>query len=134
MIKIFQRGRGGDTFKPPPPMNNYCLYPPPVLRCFWKDPPTPHHPTSSILHCYLLPIHHPSPPKNFDHTLCSSIHISYDHHLTQYLIFCCFVFNYFKFNELLEICQGLRKGWMHTKQMYKSSSSPNNSFLSFNQI
>ena len=24
--------------------------------------PTPHHPTSSILHCYPLPIHHPFPP------------------------------------------------------------------------
>ena len=24
--------------KPPPPTNNFCLYPPPVLRCFWKDP------------------------------------------------------------------------------------------------
>ena len=23
---------------------------------------TPHHPTSSIFHCYPLPIHHPSPP------------------------------------------------------------------------
>ena len=42
MIKIFGGegvgGRGGDTFKPPPPTNNFCLYPPPVLRCFWKDP------------------------------------------------------------------------------------------------
>ena len=71
MIKIFRGGRGGDTFKPPlPPTNNFYLYPPPVLRCLWKDPlMTPHHPTSSILHRYLLPIHHPFPPKNFDHTL-----------------------------------------------------------------
>ena len=41
MIKIFRGGRGGrggDTFKTPPPTNNFCLYPPPVLRCFWKDP------------------------------------------------------------------------------------------------
>ena len=56
---------------PLPPTNNFCLYPPPVFRCFWKDPlmtPTPHHPTSSILHCAPLPIHHPSPPKNFDRT------------------------------------------------------------------
>ena len=28
----------------------------------------PHHPTSSTFHCYPLPIHHPSPPRNFDHT------------------------------------------------------------------
>ena len=53
-------------------MNSFCLYPLPVLRRFWKDPlmtSTPYHPTSSILHCYPLPIHHPFPPKNFDHTL-----------------------------------------------------------------
>ena len=59
---------------PPSPTNNFCLYSPPVLRCFWKDPlmtPIPHHPTSSIFHCYPPP--HPPPlppppPKNFDHT------------------------------------------------------------------
>ena len=60
MIKIFREGRGGDTFKTPSlPTNNFCLYPPPILRCFWKDPlmtpttplqapftapPTPHPP------------------------------------------------------------------------------------------
>ena len=77
MIKIFRGGgRGGDTFKTPlPPMNNFCVYPPSVLKCFWKDPlmiPHPHHPTSSIFHCYPPP--HPPPllpPKNFDHTLTS---------------------------------------------------------------
>ena len=38
---------------PPPPTNNFYLYSHRVLRCFWKDPlMTPHHPTSSILHCY----------------------------------------------------------------------------------
>ena len=38
---------------PLPPTNNFCLYPPPVLKCFWKDPlMTPHYPTSSILHCF----------------------------------------------------------------------------------
>ena len=64
MIKLFRGGRGGDTFKTPShPVNNFCLYPPRVLRCFWKDPlMTPHHPTSSIFHCYPLPIHHPFPP------------------------------------------------------------------------
>ena len=70
MIKIFRGAGVVKTSKPLPPTNNFCLYPPPVLRCFWKDPlmtPYPHHPTSSILHCYPLPIHHPF-PKNFDHT------------------------------------------------------------------
>ena len=54
----------------PPPSSNFCLYPPPVLRCFWKDPlmTPPPPPTSSILHYYPLPIHHLFPPKNFDHT------------------------------------------------------------------
>ena len=65
-IKIFRGGgRGGDTFKTlSPPLNNFCLYPPPILRNFWKDPlMTPHHPTSSIFHCYPPhPIHHPFPP------------------------------------------------------------------------
>ena len=31
-------------------------------------PPTLHHTTSSTFHCYPLPIHHPFPRKNFDHT------------------------------------------------------------------
>ena len=62
---------------PPPPTNNFCLYPPPVLRCFWKDPlMTP--PPPNIKHPSLLPPSpsttppHPPPlppPKNFDHTL-----------------------------------------------------------------
>ena len=58
MIKIFWGGgRGCDTFKPPTPTNNFCLHPLPVLGRFWKDPlmtPQPHHPTSSIFHCYPL--------------------------------------------------------------------------------
>ena len=73
MIKIFREGRGGDTFKTP--SNSFCLYvyPPPVLRCFWKDPlmtPTPPPPTSSIFHWYPTPSTTPSPSKNFDHTQC----------------------------------------------------------------
>ena len=67
MIKIFRGGRAGvvtpsDT---PPPTNNFCLYPPPVFRCFWKDPlmtPYPHHLTSRILHCYPPPHPPPLPP------------------------------------------------------------------------
>ena len=65
MIKIF-RGAGVVTpSKPPPPMNNFCLYPPPVLKMFLErslNDPHPHHPTSSIFHCYPHPIHHPFPP------------------------------------------------------------------------
>ena len=82
MIKIFWGARGGDTFKPPPSYEQVLLLPTSVLRCFWKDPlmtPTPHPPTSSILHCYPpphppphsppLPLPPPPPLKNFDHTL-----------------------------------------------------------------
>ena len=48
---------------PHPPYEQLLPLPTPCLRYFWKDPlMTPHHPTSSILHCYPLPIHHPSPP------------------------------------------------------------------------
>ena len=68
LIKIW----GAGVVTPPPPSNNFCFYPLPILRCFWKDSlmtSHPHHPTSSIFHCYPLPFHHPWPPnKNFDHT------------------------------------------------------------------
>ena len=79
--------------KPPPPTNNFCLYPPPVLRCFWKDPlMTPHPPPPHFKHLSLLPPT-PSttspPPKNFDHTpdfgiffLCSISLISQHTHQT----------------------------------------------------
>ena len=70
----FSGGQGWWHFQNPlPPMNNFCLYPPPVLRCFWKDPlmtPHPHHPTSSTFHCYPPPHPPPLPPKNFNHTPC----------------------------------------------------------------
>ena len=53
VIKIFWRAGVVTPSNPLPPTNNICLYPPPFLRCFWKDPlMTPHHLTSSILHCY----------------------------------------------------------------------------------
>ena len=69
-MKIFE-GEGVVT-PSTPSMNNFCLYPPPVSGCFWKDPlmtPPPHFKHLSLL---LLPIHHPAPPppnENFDHTL-----------------------------------------------------------------
>ena len=69
MITIFQGGRGGHTSKIPSPYEKVLPLPTPCfLRCFWKDPLMT-HPTSSIFHCYPLPIHHPFPPKNFNHTL-----------------------------------------------------------------
>ena len=64
MIKIFRGGRGGDTFKTPsPPTDHFCLYPPPVSKCFWKDPlMTPYRPTSSTFHRYPPPHPPPLPP------------------------------------------------------------------------
>ena len=78
MIKIFRGGAGVVTpSKPLPPTNNFCIYPTPVLRCFWKDPLiTPLPPPPHFKHPSLLPPSPsttPSPPppkKNFDHTLC----------------------------------------------------------------
>ena len=66
MIKIFLGAGVVTPSNPPPPTNNSCRYPSPVLGCFWKDPlmtPIPHHPTSSIYHCYPLPSTTPSPLK-----------------------------------------------------------------------
>ena len=71
MIKIFRGGQGWWHHQNPlPPTNNFCLYPPPILRCFWKDPlmtPPPH-----FKHLSLLPpspsTTPPPPPKNFDCT------------------------------------------------------------------
>ena len=66
MIKIFRGCRGSDTFKTPSPYEQLLPLPTPCFKTFlerpFNDPPTPHHPTSSILHCYPLPIHHPFPP------------------------------------------------------------------------
>ena len=55
--------------KPPPPTNNFCLYPPPVLRCFWKYPLMTYHPPPLpyFTHPSLLPSSPsttPSPLKN----------------------------------------------------------------------
>ena len=72
MIKIFQGGgRVGTSSKPPPSTNNFCLYPPPVLGCFWKDPlMTPTTPLQASFTA--TPLHPPPLPpplfKNFDHT------------------------------------------------------------------
>ena len=69
MIKIFQGGRGGDTFETPSPYEQLLPLPTPVLRCFWKDPlMTPTTPLQAPFTATPLPIHHPFPPNNFDHT------------------------------------------------------------------
>ena len=71
MIKIFRGGRGVDTFRTPSTLRTtFAFTHSPVFRCFWKDPlMTPHHPTSSIVHCYPPSLSTtPSPLKNFDHT------------------------------------------------------------------
>ena len=63
MIKIF-RGRAVvvTPSKPPPLRTHFCLYPLPVLRCFWKDPlmtPTPTTPLQAPFTATPLPIHPP---------------------------------------------------------------------------
>ena len=52
MIKIFQGPGMVTPSNPPPTKNNFCLYPPPVFRCFWKDSsisPPPHFKHPSLL-------------------------------------------------------------------------------------
>ena len=62
-------GRGCDAFKILSPLREIFAFTHPFLKCFWKDSlMTAHHSTSSIFHCYPLPIHHPCPPKNFYRT------------------------------------------------------------------
>ena len=59
-IKIFRGGAGVVTPSNPPPLTNN--YPPPVLRCFWKDPlMTPHPPPPHFKHPSPLPPPHPPP-------------------------------------------------------------------------
>ena len=64
MIKVFgEGGRGADTSNLPPLCEQLLLYPPPVLRCFWKDPlMTPNTPLQASFTATPLPIHHPSLP------------------------------------------------------------------------
>ena len=58
--------------KPPPPTRKLLPLPTPVLKCFWKDPlmipSTPTTPLQASFTADPLSIHHPSHPKNFDHT------------------------------------------------------------------
>ena len=62
MIKIFRGDRGGDIFKTPSPMKNFCLYPPPVLRCFWKDPLMTLIPTTPLQASFTATLPPPPPP------------------------------------------------------------------------
>ena len=60
--------------KAPSPTKNFCLYPPAVLRCFWKNPlmtPTPTTPTTPLQASFTAtpsPSTTPAPHKNFGHT------------------------------------------------------------------
>ena len=52
--------------KPPSPYEQLLPLPTPCFKMFLEgslNDPHPHHLTSSILHCYPLPIHHPPPLK-----------------------------------------------------------------------
>ena len=65
MIKIFWGAGVVTPSKPPPFMNNFCLYPPPILRCFWKDPlmtPTPTTPLEAPFTATPSPHPPPLPP------------------------------------------------------------------------
>ena len=60
----FSGGQGWwDLQNPPPPCEQLLPLPTPCFKMFWKDPLTTPTPTSSIFHCYPLPIHHPFPLK-----------------------------------------------------------------------
>ena len=65
MIKIFRGGQGWWHIQNSlPPSNYFFLYPPSVLRCFWKDPLRP--PTTPLQASFTatpLLIHHSFPPK-----------------------------------------------------------------------
>ena len=83
MINIFWGGggRGGDTFDTPSPLRTTFAFTHPCFKMFLeRSLNDPHHPTSSIFHCYPLPIHHPfSIHKNVDHTLrCSAFYGVYN--------------------------------------------------------
>ena len=60
MIKIFLGGKGGDTFKAPSSLQTTFAFTHPCFKMFLERSLNypPHHPTSSILHCY----HPPHPP------------------------------------------------------------------------
>ena len=79
MIKIFREGdRGGDTFKTPSPYEQLLPLPTPCFKIFLErslnDPLPPTIPLQASFTATPLPIHHPFPPKNFDHTPGSSLH------------------------------------------------------------
>ena len=85
MIKIFWGLAGVVTpSKPPPHYEQLSPLPTPCFKTFLErslnDPPTTHHATSSIFHCY-TPLHPPPllSHKNVDHTLrCSAFHGVYN--------------------------------------------------------
>ena len=77
MIKIFRGARVVTRSKPPPPYEQLLPLPTPCFKMFLErslNDPHPHHPTSSIFHCYPSPSTTPPLPlKKFDHTLTVSV-------------------------------------------------------------
>ena len=75
MIKIFRGGRGGDTFKTPPPCEQLLPLPIPCFKMFLErslnDPTTPLQ--ASFTATPSPSTTPPPPPKNFDHTLTISV-------------------------------------------------------------
>ena len=74
--------------KPQSPYEQLLPLPTPCFKMFLKRSlmtPTPHHPTSSIVHCYPpSPFTTPPPPKNFDHTHSEAV--IFWHYLFSYLL------------------------------------------------
>ena len=70
MIKILWGEGVVMAFKTPSPNEQLLPLLTPCFKMFFeRSINVPHTPTSSIFHCNPLPIHHPSPLKNFNCTL-----------------------------------------------------------------
>ena len=66
-------GRGGDTFKTSSPYEQLLSLPTPCFKMFSERSLNDSHTHFKHLSLLPLPIHHPCPHKNFDHTVSLSL-------------------------------------------------------------